>query len=66
MTFPSVFICSPQPVMPQADALALNSLPPKNASPVSLKEYEVTGFACLVNESFKGGKMLYNKCIGLL
>ncbi|GAB1290696.1 Zinc finger CCCH-type antiviral protein 1 [Apodemus speciosus] len=30
----------PQPVMPQADALTLYSLPQKNASPVSPNEYE--------------------------
>lgn len=47
-----------QPVTPKADALTLNSLPQRNASVVSPNEYEVTGFACLVGESRKGGTML--------
>lgn len=55
-----------QPVMPQADVLTLYSPPQRNTSTVPPNEYEVIGFACLVGVSFKGGKMLYSKYVGLL
>lgn len=48
VNFPSVFICSRQPVMPAVEALTLDSPPLRDTGtfPFPSNRYEVLGFTC--------------------